>query len=69
MVLHFVHSPIFKFHLGDYDDCKDANIIVITAGPSIRHKHKGDGSGHRFSYARMRLACLYGHDILDGQYP
>lgn len=36
MVLHFVHSPIFKFHLGDYDDCKDANIIVITAGPSIR---------------------------------
>lgn len=65
MVLHFVHSPIFKFHLGDYDDCKDANIIVITAGPSIRHKHKGDGSGHRFSYARMRLACLHGHDILD----
>ena len=31
-----VYSTNIKFHLGDYDDCKDANIIVITAGPSIR---------------------------------
>jgi len=31
-----VYSTNIKFHLGDYDDCKDANIIVITAGPSIK---------------------------------
>jgi len=31
-----VYSTNIKCHLGDYDDCKDANIIVITAGPSIR---------------------------------
>ena len=31
-----IYSTNIKFHLGDYDDCKDANIIVITAGPSIR---------------------------------
>ena len=31
-----VYSTNIKFHLGDYEDCKDANIIVITAGPSIR---------------------------------
>jgi len=31
-----VYSTNIKFHAGDYDDCKDANIIVITAGPSIR---------------------------------
>lgn len=31
-----IYSTNIKYHLGDYDDCKDANIIVITAGPSIR---------------------------------
>ena len=31
-----IYSTNIKSHLGDYDDCKDANIIVITAGPSIR---------------------------------
>ena len=31
-----VYSTNIKFHLGDYRDCDDANIIVITAGPSIR---------------------------------
>ena len=31
-----VYSTNIKFHLGTYEDCKDANIIVITAGPSIR---------------------------------
>ena len=31
-----VYSTNIKFHLGDYSDCDDANIIVITAGPSIR---------------------------------
>ena len=31
-----IYSTNIKFHLGDYEDCKDANIIVITAGPSIR---------------------------------
>ena len=31
-----VYSTNIKFHLGTYEDCRDANIIVITAGPSIR---------------------------------
>ena len=31
-----IYSTNIKFHLGDYDGGKDANIIVITAGPSIR---------------------------------
>ena len=31
-----VYSTNIKLHPGDYSDCDDANIIVITAGPSIR---------------------------------
>ena len=31
-----VYSTNIKFHAGDYDDCKDANIVIICAGPSIR---------------------------------
>ncbi len=37
-----IYSTNIKFHLGDYSDCDDANIIVITAGPSIRPGEKQD---------------------------
>lgn len=31
-----IYSTNIDIHLGTYEDCKDAGIIVITAGPSIR---------------------------------
>jgi L-lactate dehydrogenase len=31
-----IYSTNVDIHLGTYEDCKDAGIIVITAGPSIR---------------------------------
>ena len=31
-----IYSTNIKIHDGDYDDCKDANIVIICAGPSIR---------------------------------
>ena len=31
-----IYSTNIKIHQGDYDDCKDANIVIICAGPSIR---------------------------------
>lgn len=32
----FAYSPNTLVREGDYEDCKDAQIIVITAGPSIK---------------------------------
>ena len=31
-----IYSTNIDVHLGTYEDCKDAGIIIITAGPSIR---------------------------------
>lgn len=36
----FAYSPNVDVRTGDYEDCKDAQIIVITAGPSIRPGEK-----------------------------
>lgn len=32
----FAHSPNIRVRQGDYSDCKDASIIVMTAGPSAK---------------------------------
>lgn len=32
----FAYSPNTLVHEGGYEDCKDAQIIVVTAGPSIK---------------------------------
>ena len=43
-----IYSTNIDIHLGTYEDCKDAGIIVITAGPSIRPGETPD---------RLRLAA------------
>ena len=38
----FAYSSNASIRVGDYSDCRDAHIIVITAGPSIQpgnHDH------------------------------
>jgi len=42
-----IYSTNIDVHLGTYEDCKDAGIIIITAGPSIRPGETPD---------RLRLA-------------
>lgn len=37
-----LHSTNIKVYAGDYSDCKDASMIIITAGPSIRPGEKPD---------------------------
>ena len=31
-----IHSLNIRTYFGDYSDCKDADLIIITAGPSIK---------------------------------
>jgi L-lactate dehydrogenase len=38
----FAYSPNVNVRTGDYEDCKDAQIIVMTAGPSIKPGEKLD---------------------------
>ncbi|MHC1681965.1 MAG: L-lactate dehydrogenase [Clostridiaceae bacterium] len=38
----FAYTPNINVRIGDYEDCKDAQIIVITAGPSIKPGDKSD---------------------------
>lgn len=37
-----IFSMNIQFHAGDYDDCKNAEIVIITAGPSIKPGEKPD---------------------------
>ncbi len=32
----FTYSPNVRIHAGEYADCRDAQIVVVTAGPSIK---------------------------------
>ncbi|MDT8716185.1 L-lactate dehydrogenase [Clostridium sp. 19966] len=38
----FAYSPNVSIRVGDYEDCKDAQVIVMTAGPSIKPGEKLD---------------------------
>lgn len=38
----FAYSPNVNVKAGGYEDCKDAKIIVITAGPSLKPGEKTD---------------------------
>lgn len=38
----FIHSSNIVVRVGDYSDCKDAQIIIMTAGPSIKPGDKLD---------------------------
>lgn len=38
----FAYSPNVHVRSGDYEDCKDAQIIIMTAGPSIKPGEKQD---------------------------
>lgn len=38
----FAYSPNVSVRAGNYEDCKDAQIIVITAGPSLKIGEKMD---------------------------
>ncbi|MCR3757434.1 L-lactate dehydrogenase [Clostridium felsineum] len=38
----FAYSPNVKVRAGSYEDCKDAQIVVITAGPSLKPDDKLD---------------------------
>ena len=44
-----IYSTNINIHAGNYADCKDAGIIIITAGPSIRPGETPD---------RLRLASV-----------
>lgn len=37
-----IHSLNIRTYYGDYSDCKDADLIIITAGPSIKPGEKAD---------------------------
>lgn len=38
----FIHSANIVVRVGDFSDCKDAQIIIMTAGPSIKPGEKLD---------------------------
>lgn len=65
----FAYSPNTLVHEGGYEDCKDAQIIVITAGPSIKPGETMD----RINLAKinthvvsevMNSICQYTHDAI-----
>ena len=37
-----IHSTNIRVYHGDYSDCKDASLIIITAGPSVKPGEKPD---------------------------
>lgn len=41
-VTSFTYSPNVKVHSGGYEECKDAKVIVITAGKSLLAGEKAD---------------------------
>lgn len=52
----FAYSPNVHVRVGDYSDCADAQIIVITAGPSIK---PGEGTD-RLVLAEKNVSVLKG---------
>lgn len=64
-----VYSTNIKFHLGTYEDCRDANIIVITAGPSIRPGETPDrlklaGTNAKIMSSVMKEIVKYTHEAM-----
>lgn len=55
----FAYSPNIQVRHGDYSDCKDAGIIIMTAGPSAR---PGEGVCDRNSLAAMNIQVM--HDVM-----
>ena len=49
----YTYNPNTKIRAGNYSDCKDAKIIVITAGPSVT-----DPSADRISLASKNVAII-----------
>jgi L-lactate dehydrogenase len=52
----FAYSPNVHVRAGDYSDCADSQIIVITAGPSIKPGESDD----RLSLAGKNISVLKG---------
>lgn len=50
----FAYSPNVRVRAGDYSDCSDAGIIIMTAGPSVRPGEKAD----RISLAQINLQVM-----------
>lgn len=50
----FSFVPNVNLHSGTYDDCKDSQIIVVTAGPSLKPGEKGD----RMSLASKNITVI-----------
>lgn len=64
-----VYSTNIKYHLGSYEDCRDANIIVITAGPSIRPGETPDrlklaGTNAKIMNSVMSEIVKYTHEAM-----
>ena len=51
----FAYSPNVQVRAGSYEDCADAQIVVVTAGPSIR---PGDRQKDRTSLARINTQVM-----------
>lgn len=50
----FTYSPNIQVRTGDYSDCAEAGIIVMTAGASVKAGEAGD----RFSVAKLNLKIM-----------
>lgn len=51
----FAYSPNVNVRVGDYEDCRDAQIIIISAGPSMK---PGDESLNRLDLASMNIGVM-----------
>lgn len=50
----FAYSPNIQVRAGDYTDCKDANIIVLSAGPAMTE----DGNYDRIALAKTNITVV-----------
>lgn len=50
----FAYSPNVSVHEGGYEDCKDAQIIVVTAGPSVKPGETRD----RITLAKINTSVI-----------
>lgn len=50
----FPYTPNVRVHAGGYEECKDAQIIIITAGPSVKPGEEFD----RLNLANKNVAVI-----------
>ncbi|AAK81477.1 L-lactate dehydrogenase [Clostridium acetobutylicum] len=65
----FAYSPNVKVRAGNYEDCADAQIIVITAGPSLKPDDKLDrlvlaDTNVKVTDSIMKNICKYTKDAI-----